>query len=89
MIELYSPVECEEGDRLETMLKGLRAAYKVVIHDSNMDLPVSLPAIKDSGKWYSGGTAIAEYLKELEDLLSRWTWFAADACYIDEDGEVC
>lgn len=89
MIELYRRVESEEGDRLETVLKRLRAAHKVVIHDDKTLLPLTLPAIKDSGKWYSGEDTIAGYLDELEELLARWTWFTADACYIDDDGELC
>lgn len=89
MIELYRHAESEEADQVEFMLKRLRAAHKVLIDDGTTPLPVSLPAIKDSEKWYSGEDAITEYLEELEKLLARWTWFVADACYIDDDGEVC
>jgi hypothetical protein len=52
-------------------------------------MPVPLPAILDGGEWFSGEKALSEYLKQLEELLSTWTWFAGDACFIDEDGEVC
>lgn len=89
MIELHRLENSQEGDRIQAALKELRAAHQIVVHQAAENVAVPLPAIKDSGEWISGEDAIAEYLEKLEELLSHWTWFAGDACYIDEDGEVC
>jgi hypothetical protein len=89
MIELYRREKSAQGERIEGALKELRAAHKVIIVELGQEMEAPLPAIRDGGEWFSGKDAIAEYLEKLEDLLSTWTWFAGDACYIDEDGEVC
>ncbi|HXV44723.1 MAG TPA: glutathione S-transferase N-terminal domain-containing protein [Anaerolineae bacterium] len=94
MIEFYRPVDCPACADIETVLKELVVAHKVVVIEegqaaAELKPDVSLPAIKDNGQVVSGPTAIAAYLIELEKFVAGWQRFQSDSCYIDDDGATC
>jgi hypothetical protein len=50
---------------------------------------VTLPVIRENSRLISGKESLLAYLDELEKLVEDWRRFQSDACYIDEDGELC
>jgi glutaredoxin len=95
MIEFYRPIDdCPTCVSIEETLKDLVIAHKVIVVEPGQESNVLrrdtlLPAIKDNDRVISGQTAIAAYLRELEKFVAAWQRFQSDACYIDDDGEVC
>lgn len=94
MIELYRSIDCSACADIETALKEMVVAHKVITVKAEEEyeaLPADtpLPALKDNGRIITGQTAIAAYLKDLEQFVSDWRRFQGDACYIDDEGEVC
>jgi hypothetical protein len=94
MIELYRPVNCPTCTGIETALKEMVVAYKVIslaAGQTTQALPAEtrLPALKDNGQIITGQAAIAAHLRELERFVADWRRFQADACYLDGDGKVC
>ena len=94
MIELYRPDHCPGCADIEAVLKELVVAHKVVVLEpdqieNHLGSTPALPVLKDNGKLISGERAIAIYLKELERFVANWRRFQGDACYLDEQGEIC
>ena len=94
MIELYRSIDCLACTEIEAALKEMVVAHKVIAVEAgqkNEALPVDtpLPALKDKNRIISGQTAITAYLKELEKFVSDWRRFQGDACYVDDEGEIC
>jgi len=94
MIELYRSIDCSTCAEIEAALKEMVVAHKVITVEAEEEyeaLPTDtpLPALKDNGKIITGQRAIAAYLKELEQFVADWRRFQSDACYIDDEGEVC
>lgn len=94
MIELYRAIDCSTCTEIEEALKEMVVAHKVITVEAGQEyesLPVEtpLPALKDNGRIITGQAAIAAYLKELERFVADWRRFQGDACYIDDEGEVC
>jgi hypothetical protein len=94
MIELYRREHDVDADRIEEALRDLSAAYRV--HrvspgEANVLLgrDIVLPALRDGGHVASGDAAICAFLDETARTLERWRKFQTDACYLDDDGEVC
>jgi len=90
MIVLYREKGSAPGAALELALKDLVVAHKVVEASAGA-LPAGiprLPAIVDSDRLVYG-EALPSYLAELERELTEWRKYQVDACYVDEDGEVC
>lgn len=94
MIEFYRPVECQTCGEFEDALKEMVIAHRVVTVKAKQlpdSLPAEthLPAIKDDEKIIMGEAEIKVYLEELKKVVADWRKFQGDACYIDEDGQVC
>jgi hypothetical protein len=94
MIELYRTPDCPECAAIEAALKEMVVAHRVITVEPGQKhhLPVkgtTLPAIKDGDELVSGQDEIAHYLKELEKFVAAWRRYQSDACYMDEDGNVC
>jgi glutaredoxin len=94
MIELYRPANCSVCPDIESTLKELAVAHKIIIvepgqRSDTLVADTSLPAIKEGGKFISGTEAITTYLRELENFVADWRRFQSDACYMDKDGETC
>lgn len=94
MIELYRPVNCPACADIETTLKELVVAHKVITVEAGqvtaeLNGNVALPAIKENGQIISGPASIAAYLKDLEKFVANWQRFQSDSCYIDDEGESC
>jgi glutaredoxin len=94
MIELYRPVFCPDCTKIEEVLKELVVAHKIITLEPGQSAATlmpntPLPAIKDEGQIITGPAAIDAYLAELEEIVADWRRFQSDACYIDDDGNVC
>ena len=86
MIELYRPIECQECTDIETALKEMVLAHRIITVEAGQKLEAlpastSLPAIKDEGQIYTGQEQIKAHLKELERIAAEWRKYQADACY--------
>jgi hypothetical protein len=94
MIEVYRQAESLEADWVEAGLRELVLGYRRVVVEEPGQAPelggdVALPAVRHDGRVISGRQALLAYLQELERFTADWRKFQGDACYIDEDGEVC
>lgn len=84
MIKLYRPIDCPDCEEIEAVLQELVISHKIIVVE---DRPV--PTLEDSGQLYTGRKEIEIHLQELEKIVADWRRFQGDACYIDDDGEVC
>jgi hypothetical protein len=94
MIEFYRPADCENCEIIEEALTEMVIAHKVIVVEPGQPpkgLPAGtpLPALVDNGQIFTGSAELAAHLKELEKVVADWPRFQSDACYIDDDGEVC
>jgi hypothetical protein len=94
MIEFYRPVDCDHCETIEAALKEMVIAHKIIVVEPGQSpegLPAGtpLPALVDNGQVFSGQAALADHLTELEEVVADWRRFQSDACYLDDDGEVC
>ena len=94
MIKLYRLANSQPGDALEAALRDLVVAYELIVVEPEQEpaaLPAGtpLPAIQHDERLISGQTALAAFLTELEQFVADWRRFQSDACYVDDDGEVC
>ena len=94
MIEFYRPADCDNCETIEAALQEMVVAHKVIVVEPGQSpegLPAGtpLPALVDNGRVFSGRAALAEHLRELEKIVADWRRFQSDACYIDDEGEVC
>ena len=94
MIEFYKPTDCDNCETIEEALKEMVIAHKIILVEPGQQperLPMGtpLPALIDNGQVFSGRAALAEHLQELKKVVADWRRFQSDACYIDDEGEVC
>ncbi len=94
MIELFRRAEDPEADRIEDALNDLVVAHRVVVctpseAQSHLGTGVTLPALREDARVASGPEAIARFLGDTSATLERWRQFQTDACYLDDDGNVC
>ena len=94
MIEFYRPTDCDNCETIEAALRELVIAHTVIVVEPGQwpeTLPADtpLPALVDNGQVFSGRTVLAEHMKDLEKIVADWRRFQSDACYSDDDGEVC
>ena len=94
MLQFYRTANCAGCAEIEAALQEMVIAHKIITVTSEKppeSLPAntSLPAIRDNGQIISGPEAIATYLKELAKFVADWRRFQSDACYLDDEGEVC
>lgn len=92
MITLYRRAQDPTGSAIQAELEELVVAHEVEIAPHALDafagVP-SLPAIVDGERVISGDDALRAYLDELVAWMGEWRKYQADACYIDDEGEVC
>ena len=94
MIEFYRPADCDSCEEIEAALREMVVAYKVIVvkpgqRPDVLPADTPLPALQDNGQIISGRTALTAYLHELEGIVADWRRFQSDACYLDDEGEVC
>lgn len=94
MITLYRHPEDAWADEIQDLLDDMVIAYETetVPPEANQGLPEgvsALPALRDDDEVLTDKTAIRERLDALEQLMADWDRFQSDACYLDEDGNVC
>ncbi len=91
MIELYRKQNCYFCDEIEEEIKEFVISHNVINVEKNKDFPneIPLPAIKDNGKMISGYEEIKKYMNDLKKFVDLWRKYQVDACYIDDDGEIC
>jgi len=94
LIEFYRPAHCPDCHKIEEALKELVVAHKIITLEpgqsaSTLTPHTPLPAIKDEGRVITGRAAIDAYLVDLEKIVAHWRRFQGDACYIDDNGDVC
>lgn len=94
MITLYRHPEDAWADEIQDLLDDMVIAYETetVPPEANGNLPEdvsALPALRDDDEVLTDKTAIRERLDALEQLMADWDRFQSDACYLDEDGNVC
>lgn len=83
MIKLLRDRHDQAGIEAEERLTEMGLAFEVC------DRKGGEPVLEDEGKQYKGLADISRQLDELEKVRQQWYKFQSDACYIDEDGEVC
>lgn len=84
MIKLYRPAECPGCEEIEAVLQELVISHQVIVEEDR-----SIPTLEDNGQLYRGRQEIKGHLQELEKIVADWHRFQSDACYIDDDGEIC
>jgi uncharacterized protein YozE (UPF0346 family) len=91
MIELFRKQNCYFCDEIEEEIKELVISHEVIYVEKDTDFPkeIPLPAVKDDGKIISGYEEIRKYINDLKKFVELWRKYQVDACYIDDDGEVC
>ena len=94
MIEFYRPADCGECEEIEAALQDMVVAHRVIVVDpaqqpARLPADTPLPALVDNGQVFSGRAALAEHLRALEKIVADWRRFQSDACYLDDEGEVC
>ena len=94
MIKLFRTVDCSLGADFQDALQDMVIAHEVIVVDRDQVLAVlppetPLPALSDNGRLITGRAEIEEHLKQLEQFVADWRRFQSDACYINEDGEIC
>lgn len=94
MIEFVRSRDCNGCDSIESALKEMVIAHKVTIYNvgdrsNRPDMNYTPPLLLDNGTLIQGHSKIQSHLEILEERLAEWSKFQSDACYIDDDGDVC
>ncbi len=94
MIEVYWQIESSEADWVEAELKQMVLGYRCVFTDedeasSTLGKSVTPPVVRQDLKIVFGRWGLLVYLHELEQFAADWRAYQSDACYSDEEGEVC
>ena len=93
MIKLFREMHSPQADTIEAEFHELVLGYDRVLITSNQAVKLfgtetTLPVITNNERIVSG-VAIPAYIKELEKFVQQWRLFQSDACYVDDDGEIC
>ena len=94
MIELYRAANDAESDRVEEALRDLVVAHRVITctpeqATSQLGGDVTLPALREDEQIAHGPEEIARFLEQTRTTLEGWNKFQTDACYLDDEGNVC
>jgi hypothetical protein len=94
MIELFLTPGDSEAAWIEAGFKEMVLGYRRVELlpeqvEAVLGKPLSLPVVRHDERLICGREDLLAYLQELERLAEDWRRFQTDACYIDDDGEVC
>ena len=84
MLTLEGSRERKDTRRVEDELRTHSFRYRW--QESSTDAP---PILKDREFEARGEQEISEKMEELVTYKEQWDKFQTDACYIDEEGEVC
>ncbi len=94
MLYFYSHEHCKECEEIQSRLRDLVLAHRVIGPGQTVEggppLPSTLtpPALIDGNSIVSGAEAIALYLEELHNFKESWDKFQGDSCYCGDDGEI-
>ena len=89
MIELLRVDECPGCDEVADKLADLVIAHTVrTVTPEELPEGKRPPVIVDGDRTISG-SELSAYLAGLGKLMADWDKFQSDACYLDDDGEVC
>ncbi len=93
MLRLYRPPKNKDADKVEEVLREMVLAYRVELIEPGLrhgtEAGGTLPALRDGDHLVAGRDAILRHLSALESWVAEWRRFQSDACYLDDDGEVC
>lgn len=92
MVTFYRPPDDPWSDEIQDALDEMVIAYETEIIEGDAEPPEdvsSLPALRDDGEVVTGEAALRDHLDRLRDLMTDWDRFQSDACYVDDDGEIC
>ncbi len=93
MIQLYRLAECSTCDEIEATLQEIVIAHQVITVSppqwpENLAKNSKLPILIDNNQIVEHDK-IKAHLNELAQFVNDWNVYQGDACYINEDGEVC
>jgi len=91
---LYRDAESAEADRIEDELRDLAIKFDVRVagrDERPEELPsdADTPALVDEGSVFTSPEAISQRIEHLGRVVEQWNKYQSDACYIDENGNVC
>jgi hypothetical protein len=86
MIEVRRAADSPVADSVESRLRDLVVAHRVVVVDAGAGS--DLPLIRD-GKVTVSGAEIPAFLDQLTRDVAEWSRFQSDACYLEDDGSIC
>jgi hypothetical protein len=92
MLTLYRPPDDSWADDIEAALDEMVIAYETTVISGEANRPddvSDLPALRDDGEVITGKENLREHLGHLRALMADWDRFQSDACYVDDDGEIC
>ncbi len=84
VIELVRPPRSADADAIATALQAMVVAFREIEDPSR-----SGPLLRDGDDVAEGTHDIADFLDRLRRDLRLWNAFQSDACFIDDDGEIC
>lgn len=84
MIQLIRPPESTAADAVAEQLRDL-----VVAFDEIEDPTTRSPVLRDGGRIATGDEEIAAFMAELRRDVALWQKYQTDACYVDDDGDIC
>ena len=93
MLTLYRNPKCPDADEVEEILRDMVLAYRVELVEPGSwpgrRAEDPSPALREGDRLIVGREAILRHLSALESWVADWRRFQSDACYLDDDGEVC
>lgn len=94
MISVYRTEKSQDGDWVEAELKAMVVGYRRILMpqfaaQDKFGEHISLPLITDGEQLVFGEQDLLDYLRRLERFVGDWRRFQSDACYVDEDEQVC
>jgi hypothetical protein len=94
MITVYRTKNGPAGDWVEAEFKALVVGYRRVLLTAEeaaaqFGSEVDLPVITDKETLVYGRESLIAYFQRLEKFVSDWRLFQSDACYINDEGEIC
>lgn len=93
MIELFRTADCPTCDEAIDALREQVLAHRVIPEDRSGDPPLpdgaTRPALREGNRLVLGEAAIRRYVHEVIRFNRDWQRFQSDACFLDDDGEIC
>lgn len=89
MIKFYKHDHCQFCDAAEEKLTEIVLAHKTFECSEARKLCLTDATIIEGEKVISGHPAITAFLEEISKVMELWQKFQSDACYMDDNGEIC